>query len=984
MSTIRRAYMEISNGIRGLRLHRDQSPSNISVDTTTTTATTTTATTTTSTTSSTTATTTVTTSSSTTTLASTSTTITTTTTSTTTSPAAAASASAASSTAPGAVSPKSTLAPGRDGTSLTSQMQASASATAAAIKKTIQRGAEGSSAALATRFVRSPKAGIARRIRRLNQSINGHQQRPCADTMSELMMDEEFLAKFFLYFSPSERGLLCQVCRKWRKMLYCPKYWLDAMPVVSYRHRLPSRDSSTLRHVYDSIQQRGFDSICLFGATDEDVSEFVNNFQTCKSHLRSLSIRCSNISDQGLEVLFRKMPCIYRLELSGCNEITESGLWACLNAKIVSLCIMDCINVADDTLGAISQLLPSLYELNLQAYHVTDAALALFSPKQSYTLSVLRLTSCWEVTNNGLVNIVNALPNLTVLGLSGCSKVSDDGVELVAEHLRRLRVLDLSWCPRISDASLEYIACDLGQLQELVLDRCQLVTDMGIGYLSTMASLHKLYLRYCQQVHDLGLHHLYSMRKLTHLSLAVHTTEMVTVLCVLSAFHSARKLLLSGDVEMNPGPNHHEQDNQVKKNTEAATSAQCEVKPSVQSDVTREILQAIKQQTDQQTALIRGDLGDIKSELDKVKQQCVNINTRCDKIEQEYHHLAAAVSDVASDIQYLHSEVAEGREVTTRLTTTVDTMEQKISKIESEIDKLEEYSRRENLRFFGIPPLGQNENNDTCVSAVVDTLNSVERGVKKWTPDDIVRAHRIGQTREGNPRPMIVRFARWRDKMTIITDRDLRNKLTEKGVKVANDLTRAQSSVVAEARREGKKAYFRKGKLVIAPLPPDPRTYAEAASVGVADCSPVAHSTAAGRPPGVMTVVSPSVKAKVNSREAQKGHPVTSHNTAAAHVQRPLALRQADKAGYTVILRTSPASPQLVTGCEQARVESMMNYVPSCDSDVSGCSQISPNALCGLTRLPNLLELELTNCPSATPSVVHYLRENMYGCLVIH
>ncbi|XP_076439146.1 uncharacterized protein LOC143278020 [Babylonia areolata] len=173
-------------------------------------------------------------------------------------------------------------------------------------------------------------------------------------------------------------------------------------------------------------------------------------------------------------------------------------------------------------------------------------------------------------------------------------------------------------------------------------------------------------------------------------------------------------------------------------------------------------------------------------------------------------------------------------------------MEQKISKIESEIDKLEEYSRRENLRFFGIPPLGQNENNDTCVSAVVDTLNSVERGVKKWTPDDIVRAHRIGQTREGNPRPMIVRFARWRDKMTIITDRDLRNKLTEKGVKVANDLTRAQSSVVAQARREGKKAYFRKGKLVIAPLPPDPRTYAEAASVGVADCSPVAHSTAAG------------------------------------------------------------------------------------------------------------------------------------------
>nr|KAG5687383.1 hypothetical protein BaRGS_019887 [Batillaria attramentaria] len=352
-------------------------------------------------------------------------------------------------------------------------MQSTASATAAAIRKTLQRGAEGSSAVLSTRFVRSPKAGIARRIRRLNQSINGHHQRPTAETISELMVEEEFLGKFFFYFSPGERGVLCQVCRKWRKTLYSPKYWVDVTPIVSYRDWKRDRDSSVAsrRHVYDSIQQRGFDSVCLFGATDEDVTEFVNNFQTCKSHLRSLGIRCSNVSDSGLELLFRKMPCIYRLELSGCNEITEAGLWSCLNAKIVSLCIMDCINVADDTMGAISQLLPSLYELSLQAYHVTDAALALFSPKQSYSLSVLRLTSCWEVTNNGLVNIVNALPNLTVLGLSGCSKVSDDGVELLAENLRRLRVLDLSWCPRISDASLEYIACDLSQLEELVLDR---------------------------------------------------------------------------------------------------------------------------------------------------------------------------------------------------------------------------------------------------------------------------------------------------------------------------------------------------------------------------------------------------------------------------------------------------------------------------------------------------------------------------------
>lgn len=67
--------------------------------------------------------------------------------------------------------------------------------------------------------------------------------------------------------------------------------------------------------------------------------------------------------------------------------------------------LTDCINVADEAVGAVAQLLPALYEFSLQAYHVTDAALGYFSPKQSNSLNVLRLHSCWEITNHGVVNI---------------------------------------------------------------------------------------------------------------------------------------------------------------------------------------------------------------------------------------------------------------------------------------------------------------------------------------------------------------------------------------------------------------------------------------------------------------------------------------------------------------------------------------------------------------------------------------------------
>lgn len=169
--------------------------------------------------------------------------------------------------------------------------------------------------------------------------------------------------------------------------------------------------------------------------------------------------------------MLEQMQGVVRLELSGCNDFTEAGLWSSLNARITALSVSDCINVADDAIAAISQLLPNLTELNLQAYHVTDTALAYFTAKQGYTTHTLRLNSCWEITNHGVVNMVHSLPNLSVLSLSGCSKVTDDGVELVAENLRKLRSLDLSWCPRITDMALEYIACDLHKLEELVLDR---------------------------------------------------------------------------------------------------------------------------------------------------------------------------------------------------------------------------------------------------------------------------------------------------------------------------------------------------------------------------------------------------------------------------------------------------------------------------------------------------------------------------------
>ncbi|XP_045464123.1 F-box/LRR-repeat protein 16 [Harmonia axyridis] len=336
----------------------------------------------------------------------------------------------------------------------------------------------------------------------------------------QLMMDEKFLGRFFTYFSPCERCVLAQVCTRWRDILYrSPRNWTGLFPVLQCRELRSSQMNERAR-LYSSLLRRGFHCICLMGASDEDAIDLVNSFPLASKHIHNLSLRCSSITDRGLESLLDHLQALYELELAGCNEITEAGLWACLNPRIVSLTLSDCINVADEAVAAVAQLLPGLYEFSLQAYHVTDAALGYFSPKQGSSLNVLRLHSCWEITNHGIVNIVHSLPNLTILSLSGCSKITDDGVELIAENLQKLRSLDLSWCPRITDAALEYIACDLNQLEELTLDRCVHITDIGIGYISTMLTLSALYLRWCSQIRDFGLQHLCGMRNLHILSLA--------------------------------------------------------------------------------------------------------------------------------------------------------------------------------------------------------------------------------------------------------------------------------------------------------------------------------------------------------------------------------------------------------------------------------------------------------------------------------
>ena len=77
---------------------------------------------------------------------------------------------------------------------------------------------------------------------------------------------------------------------------------------------------------------------------------------------------------------------------------------------------------------------------------------------------------------------------------------------------------------------------------------------------------------------------------------------------------------------------------------------------------------------------------------------------------------------------------------------------------------------------------------------------------------------------------MIVKFKKWKDKMTIISNRKFRDDLANQGIKIVNELTKNPAGIVAAAKRDGKAAFLKKGKLTVRPRRPDSRTYAHVAA----------------------------------------------------------------------------------------------------------------------------------------------------------
>lgn len=232
----------------------------------------------------------------------------------------------------------------------------------------------------------------------------------------------------------------------------------------------------------------------------------------------------------------------------------------------------------------------------------------------------------------------------------------------------------------------------------------------------------------------------------------------VRLLCLLLV--TSALLIQSGDVELNPGP--------------------------AIEDVLREIL-AFREENQRQFQGLRSEMGALRKDVEN--------------IVGEVEAIKETVNVQSLDIAALATEA--------------EAVQDKLEKMGDEIERMERYSRRENLVFHGVQE-EEGERNSEVKPKVAALLNEVIKDQKKWCESDFVRAHRLGTRGEGKTRPLIVRLQQHDDIFTILAAREA---LKDQGVGVANDLTRYQRSELKSLRLKGKKGYYKGGELHVEDFP---------------------------------------------------------------------------------------------------------------------------------------------------------------------
>ena len=209
--------------------------------------------------------------------------------------------------------------------------------------------------------------------------------------------------------------------------------------------------------------------------------------------------------------------------------------------------------------------------------------------------------------------------------------------------------------------------------------------------------------------------------------------------------------------------------------------------------------------------------GALRLEFDSARQEQ---RANFDVIQAQLGNVSASISDIRKDMTNMRDRIHSLEGYQRDMKKEINSLHDRIATLEMENERSEQYSRRENAILHGIGEI-PGENFASLRSRIISLLTKHVSG-KSWSECDFQRLHRLGgnQVVRNKPRPIIVRFSHFQDKLLVLKSRP---SLKLEGVGVSGDLTRRQRDQLKNVP-EGKRGYFKNGKLVTFDIPtPHPR-----------------------------------------------------------------------------------------------------------------------------------------------------------------
>lgn len=247
---------------------------------------------------------------------------------------------------------------------------------------------------------------------------------------------------------------------------------------------------------------------------------------------------------------------------------------------------------------------------------------------------------------------------------------------------------------------------------------------------------------------------------------------------------SQRILLLSSDVELNPGPSDDTQMilNAIQESNRKFSSELGAVKNEIQN--------------------VRLDITSVKSEICSVKQMIQSVETKQLQLDEKVKNLEDKFVEMQAQSESLQNAVAQMSYFEECENDRLDVIEQQVYNLEAENLKC-------SLRVFGLQePENGVKNLKTMVNNNILQVADVEDNL---TIDCIADARRIGNnTSRDRCCMVIVKFSDYNAKMKLFKYQD---KLRENVIRISNNLTYGQRKQLKELSDKGYYGYFKNGKL---------------------------------------------------------------------------------------------------------------------------------------------------------------------------